>query len=238
VADGYSRTPRLTKGALIRLSEGIAGPLPQAIVFQYNPATLSRKLTPWQPPAEDAAAQQGGQTDPQAQPYNPEEVIDVAIEFDATDQLETADPRAVAVGVADRLAALEILLYPDTDSGGLMTDLVASLGGAASGAVPRSTVPVVLFAWGTGLVVPVRLTSYAVEEQAFSNRLYPVRAKVTVSMQVLTDLAFPDTGVNAQTGLSAEIARAAYRYTMAQRKALGAAGVGHAIEPLLNLLSL
>jgi hypothetical protein len=238
MADGYSRTPRLTKGALIRLSEGIAGPVPQAIVFQYNPATLARKLTPWQPPAEDAAAQQGGQTDPQAQPYNPEEVIDVAIEFDATDQLETDDPRAVAVGIADRLAALEVLLYPDTDSGGLMTDLVASLTGAASGAVPRSTVPVVLFAWGTGLVVPVRLTSYAVEEQAFSNRLYPIRAKVTVSMQVLTDLAFPDTGANAQTGLSAEIARAAYRYTMAQRKALGIAGVGHAIEPLLNLLSL
>lgn len=238
MADGYSRTPRLTKGALIRLTEGIAGPLPQAIVFQYNPETLSRKLTPWQPPAEDAAAQQGGQTDPQAQPYNPQEVIDVAIEFDATDQLETSDPRAVAVGVADRLAAMEILLYPDTDSGGLMTDLVASLTGAPTGAVPRSTVPVVLFAWGTGLVVPVRLTSYAVEEQAFSNRLYPIRAKVTVSMQVLTDLAFPDTGANAQTGLSAEIARAAYRYTMAQRKALGVAGVGHAIEPLLNLLSL
>lgn len=238
MAEGYSRAPRLTKGAFIQLSQGIAGPVPLVIAFQYNPEALSRKLTPWQPPAEDAAAQQGGQTDPQAQPYNPQEVIDLAIELDATDQLEEPDRHAVtvAVGVSDRLAALERLLYPDTDSGGLLTDVATSLAGAPIGAVPRTTVPVVLFAWGAGLVFPVRLTTYAVEEQAFSNRLYPIRAKVTVSLQVLTDLAFPESGANAQTGLSADVARAAYRYTITQRKALAAASVGSNLEAVLGLL--
>lgn len=240
MSDGYSRAPLLTKGAFIQLTAGIAGPVPNVIVFQYNPETLTRKLTPWQPPAQDAAAQQGGQADPQVQPYDPQETIDVAIEFDCTDQLEEPEkhPIAVASGVADRLSAMERLLYPVTEGDGLLGELAASLAGSASAQVVRTTVPVVLFAWGTGLVVPVRIINYSVEEQAFSPRLYPIRAKVTVSMQVLTDQAFPSTGENAQTSLAAEIARAAYRYTSAQRKALAVLNTGNNLEAILGLLPL
>jgi hypothetical protein len=238
MGDGYSRAPLLTKGAFIQLTAGIAGPVPNVIVFQYNPETLTRKLTPWQPPAQDAAAQQGGQSDPQVQPYDPQETIDVAIEFDCTDQLEEPEkhPVAVSFGVADRLSAMERLLYPVTEGDGLLGDLVSSLTGTASAQVVRNTVPVVLFAWGAGLVVPVRLVSYSVEEQAFSTRLYPIRAKVTVSMQVLTDQAFPSSGENAQTSLAADIARAAYRYTSAQRKSLSVLNAGNTLEAILGLL--
>lgn len=238
--DGYSRAPLLTKGAFIQLTEAIAGPVPNIIVFQYNPEMLSRKLTPWQPPAQDQAAQQGGQTDPQVQPFDPQETIDLAIEFDATDLLEDPErhPGALVYGVADRLAAFERLLYPVTDGDGLLGDLAAALTGSASAEVVRTTVPVVLFAWGPGLVVPVRIVTYSVEEQAFSTTLFPIRAKVTVSLQVLTDNAFPSTGANAQISLSADIARAAYRYTSTQRKALAVLNTGNTFDAILGLLPL
>jgi hypothetical protein len=34
---GYSRSPKLLKGALIKLDSGFLGPIPNVIVFQYNP---------------------------------------------------------------------------------------------------------------------------------------------------------------------------------------------------------
>jgi hypothetical protein len=239
VTDGYSRSPLLTKGAFIQLTEGIVGPVPNVIVFQYNPETLARKLTPWQPPAEDTNAEQGGQMDPQAQPYDPQETIDCALEFDATDQLEQPErhPGAVLFGVADRLAAMERLLYPTSEGDGLLGDLASVLSGSASAEVVRSIVPVVLFAWGAGLVVPVRLVSYAVEEQIFSPRLYPIRAKVAVSMQVLTDQAFPATE-GAQDARSVEVARAAYRYTANQRKRLSTLNATNTLDAILGLLPL
>jgi hypothetical protein len=240
MTDGYGRAPRLSKGAFIQLSEGIAGPVPNVIVFQYNPELLTRKLTPWQPPAQDAAAEAGGQTDPQIQPYDPEETVDLTLEFDCTDQLAEPDshPGAVQFGVADRLAAMERLLYPAADGDGLLGDVISSLTGGAAPAVQRTTVPVVLFAWGPGLIVPVRIATYGVEEQAFSTRLYPIRAKISVSMQVLTDNAFPAGGTGAQTSLAAEIARAAYRYTSGQRKVLSAMNAENTFEAILGLLPL
>lgn len=240
MSDGYSRAPLLVKGAFVQLTEQIAGPVPNIIVFQYNPAAMTRKLQPWTPPAQNQGEQQGGQTDPQVQPFDPQETIDLAIELDAADLLESPErhPGAVVYGVADRLAAFERLLFPASEGDGLLGDLASALSGSASAAVTRSTVPVVLFAWGPGLVVPVRVTAYSVEEQAFSNTLYPIRAKVTVSLQVLTDQAFPTTGANAQTSLSADIARAAYRFTSTQRKALAVLNTGNALDSILGLLPL
>ena len=46
---GYSRSPRLVRGALVQLAEDIIGIIPNIIPFQYNPETLSRTLTPWNP---------------------------------------------------------------------------------------------------------------------------------------------------------------------------------------------
>lgn len=238
MSEGYSRVPLLVRGAIVQLKEGVAGPVPNVVVFQYNPETLTRKLTPWQPPAQDAAAEQGGATDPQIQPYDPQETIDVAIEFDATDLLEDPDahPVAAAFGIADRLAALERLLYPETEGDGLLGEIADALSGTSSTVVVRQTIPIVLFVWGPGLVVPVRVTSFSIEEQAFSTKLYPIRAKVSLSMQVLTDQAFPASEDGTQSSLSAEIARAAYKFTSTQRKALAVANAVNNIEAILGLL--
>ena len=41
MANGYTRSPKLLKGALVKLSEEFLGPIPNIIVFQYNPKKIS-----------------------------------------------------------------------------------------------------------------------------------------------------------------------------------------------------
>jgi hypothetical protein len=48
----------------------------------------------------------------------------------------------------------------------------------------------VLFVWGAGRVVPVRLDSFSITEEAHDALLNPVRAKVDLSMQVLSSHDF------------------------------------------------
>ena len=234
--------PRLIKGAFVRLDETGIGAIPQVIVFQYNPETLSRKFKPFEKPAD----KDGKGPDPAAlaAPYDPDEEMDVVIEFDATDDLEHPEehPTAVLAGVADRIAAVEMLMYP-SDEVGLLTSAVTSLAGAlgiGGGAqIPQQRdSPVVLFVWGPGRVVPVKISSLSVDEQAFNTALYPIRAKVTVGIKVLTDDFF-DTRAKGRTGglTSAEtMAQAAYRYTLKQKKILAAANIANSVDSVLSML--
>jgi hypothetical protein len=234
----FPRSPKLIKGGLIQLSEGLIGPVPNIVSFQYNPEALTRKLEPWSPPEPSDEPEGEAQTDPQLQPYDPEETIELKLLFDVSDDWEEpADhPIAAEAGVAHRLAALERMLYPVEDDGGLLGDVVALVGGEAPGAVPRAIVPVTLLSFGPGLILPVRITSYSVEEQAWSPSLYPIRATVSLAVKVLTDRAFPEEGEGAHSGIAAEIARGAYRYTRVQRDLLAAAQMGEGLGNVLSLL--
>src|SRR5215471_17246911 len=107
---GYSRSPKLQKGALVQLAETLGVPLPNVIPFQYNPASVSRTLTPWNP--FDVSQNQRGALAPTVQPFDPQEKITIEIELDASDQLEDGNPITERVGVADRIAAIEKLLLP------------------------------------------------------------------------------------------------------------------------------
>src|SRR5262245_26514162 len=102
----FPNSPRLLKGAIIGLDPG--KPLASVIVFQYNPDTMTRRV--------DARSTGGGDHMDRSEAFRltgpPNETITVSIEIDATDQLELADPVAVASGVHPTLAALEMLLYP------------------------------------------------------------------------------------------------------------------------------
>src|SRR6266481_480311 len=120
---GYSRTPRLLKGAIIQFSAPLFVPVPNIIIFQYNPESLSRSLEIWKPPADEKAATDPKEQNQEAQPQDPEESFNVVLELDATDEMENPilHPQTIISGVADRIAALEILTYPpDTSSGGLL----------------------------------------------------------------------------------------------------------------------
>jgi hypothetical protein len=54
----------------------------------------------------------------------------------------------------------------------------------------------ILFTWGNTKVVPVRVTSITITEEAFDTKLNPLRARVELSMKVLTasDVSQNDLG--------------------------------------------
>ena len=240
MANGYSRSPRLLKGALVELSQPFLGPVPNAIAFQYNPETLTRKLSPWKAPGtvdededEKVAASAATAAPSNAQPYDPAESFTLSLVLDASDAMEEPDlhPVGARVGVAERIAALEMLLYPLGDS--LLGDAFAKLGGDAE-VVPRGSVPVVLFVWGPGRVLPVRLTSFNVEEQAFNPDLYPIRAVVKVGLRVLTSDSFqaPDK----ELGPAEKLAISAYDYTRKQKEVLARANLLNTAESAIGML--
>lgn len=247
-SSGYSRSPKLLKGALIQFSAPLLIPIPNIIIFQYNPESMSRGFTPWAPPAKDDQ----GNIDPKiaatlAQPYDPQETFSLALELDAADALEepSSHPVAVIAGVADRIAAMEMLLYPTNEStlGGLLSGSLSvsvsvgglSLSASASAIVPaqRKAVPIVLFFWGPGRIVPVRITSFSVDEQAFSPILYPLRAKVSIGLKVLDAATFKDD----DTAI-AKIAKACYTFTRAQKEALALANLANSVESIMGMLPL
>jgi hypothetical protein len=251
---GFSRSPKLLKGALVSFSGQLISAVPTVIAFQYNPEMLTRSLEVWGP---DAGTSPGDSQNPQssaavtqsrAQPQNPAETINLSLELDAADAMENPDsfPIESATGIADRIAALEMLLYPQAESliGGLLGSIGGALGGDTGDAlssaasalnksiVPRGTVPIVLFIWGANFIVPVRLISFSVEEQAFSPVLFPIRAKVTIGMKVLTPNDFstdPDT--------QESIAIAAYNFTLKQKQILAASNIANNIDSILSLLT-
>jgi hypothetical protein len=226
---GLKRSPKFQKGALVQLVKGLMGVVPNAIPFQYNPEKLSHTLTPWNPFEVDQT-QRGAQA-PTVQPFNPKESFNLTLEIDATDDLEDEKAVAKEVGVADRLAALKKLTLPTE---GLIGDLVASaraLVGKASKQAVRPTVPVVLFVRGPGRILPVRVTSFSVEETLFSPTLHPIQAAVTLGLEVLTPDVF-----KCQHDITADIAVAAYNFTKLQEDALAAAHIANNVDAIRGLL--
>ncbi len=170
----FPQSPRLIKGALVGVD--IANPLASVVVFQYNPATMTRRLE-----ARSASDDTDpGETTRLGGP--PKETITLSVEIDAADQLEKADPLAVSMGIYPTLSALEMMLYPKT----AMVALNSTLALAGSIEILPIEGPLVLFAWGVNRVLPVRLTSFSITEEAYDPALNPILAKVELSLQVLS----------------------------------------------------
>ncbi|HKE93600.1 MAG TPA: hypothetical protein VKB34_04775 [Povalibacter sp.] len=155
-------------------------------MFQYNPDTLTRTLT----------AQTTGGTPNSGEALRlkgpPQESITVNIEIDAADQLERADALATSLGVHPTLASLEMLLYPK--SALVIANEVLAAAGVIEVIPPEA--PLTLFIWGIKRVVPVRLTTFSITEEAFDTGLNPIRAKVSLGLRVLNyqDLGLPSVG--------------------------------------------
>lgn len=248
MSDGYSRSPKLLKGAIVQFTDALVIPIPNIIVFQYNPDSLSRTMSPFQPaapPAASGAPQQNAVPAPSstAQPYDPAESFTVSLFLDATDALEEPDSHPVAfiAGVADRMAALEMLLYPSNASsplGNLVGSIAGALGGASAASkfkpVGAPEVPVTLFIWGPGRIVPVRLTTFTVEEQNWNQLLYPTRAKVSVGMKVLTSTQIKAD--NPSSTSAKGIAAFCYDWTIGQKQVLALANLANSVESILGML--
>lgn len=170
---GFSRSPRLTKGAIVAFRPPL--PIPSVIVFQYNPETLSRTV-------EANSAEGEGGTATFRLAGAPKEKISVETVFDATDDLEKGDAMAEATGLAPRLAALETLVYPD-----LATTIANTvLMNVGTIEVLPSVSPFTIFIWGKNRILPVRIANLSITEEAYDPALNPIRAKVGMELQVLT----------------------------------------------------
>ena len=169
----FPGSPQVMKGAIIGLDP--FNPLASVVVFQYNPDTLTRTLT----------AQTTGGTPNSGEALRlkgpPQETITVNIEIDAADQLEKADTLATTMGVHPTLASLEMLLYPK--SALVIANEVLARAGVIEVIPPEA--PLTLFIWGIKRIVPVRLTTFSITEEAFDTGLNPIRAKVNLGLRVL-----------------------------------------------------
>jgi Contractile injection system tube protein len=185
----FPNSPKLLKGGLIVLApDGTRAR--RVISLQYNPDSLSRSYQ-----VQGVGGEGGGE---RAQPFRLKgaaiESIKLDAEIDATDPLEFPDrnPAAAEVGIAPQIAVLETLVNPTTAE--LLAVDADARGGTLEILPPES--PLVLFVWSRSRVAPVRITDFSVTEEAFDPNLNPIRAKVSISLRVLTvdDLGYSHRG--------------------------------------------
>ncbi|MEZ6242090.1 MAG: hypothetical protein R3B57_03515 [Phycisphaerales bacterium] len=198
----FPNSPNLLKGALIAFPSQTAVVPTSVILFQYNPQQVSRSLAQ----RTEAGAEQSkstAQDDAQKTLGPPEESYFLSILLDATDYLESPEQHAIvaAMGLHPVLAALEMLLYPSTTQV-LLTTALSALGVAE---LSPQELPLVMLVFGGERVVPVRLESISVTEEAFDPLLNPIRARVDLSMKVLTYLEQPQGSVGRAAYLTYQV---------------------------------
>ncbi len=192
-------TPRLLKGSLVVYESQTPGPPPKVIVFQYNPEQVRRTL-------EKRALESKGAT---AQPSKedllraagpPAESIQLQIALDAADQLENPKQNRTTVdhGLYPVLSVLEMLLYPST----AMVHDIEGQAGRGQVQLSPADLPLVLLVWGKSRVVPVALTNFSITEEEFDVKLNPIRARIDLSMKVLTYLELKKDTVGYDSYLS------------------------------------
>jgi hypothetical protein len=182
----FPNSVRLPKGALVALDPS-SNVMVSAIAFQYNPETLSRTL---QVQAMDGAG--GDRTEALRLQGAPVETIKLDVEIDATDELEQADATAVELGIYPQLSALETLIYPNSIQVGKNME---QAGQGTLEIIPMEA-PLTLLVWGKKRVLPVRLVDFSITEEAYDVNLNPIRAKVSLSLRVLSynDLPWKQRG--------------------------------------------
>ena len=163
---------KLVKAGFVVLD--VTGAILKIIAFQYNPETLVRRLegaaTSALTSAPAISTTLPGETVPIGVPGPlallpipaPHETVNFTISLDAADKLQVGDAVTQQNGICPALAALELLLYPQPNS---------------------------LTVWvsGSKRVQPVRITQMQITEQMFDPALNPIRAEVSVALQVLKD---------------------------------------------------
>ena len=177
-------SPKIRKGGIVLLDPNSAA-VRKIIPLQYNPETVSRTL-------QAQRLSEASQADALRLTGPPQETYKVDIELDATDLLEMEDRQTLEMGLQPALTILEQIVYPESTR--LLSNNSLSMLGTLE-IVPMEG-PLVLFVWSKNRVVPVQITDFSITEEAFDVNLNPIRAKIGLSMRVLTvrDLGFEHKG--------------------------------------------
>jgi hypothetical protein len=230
------------KGALVEfMPTFLPIPVPNVIVFQYNPETMTHTWTQPEP-----ASTTGTETsNPMAVKGMPDEAFSFTIAMDASDEIADGSAPTAALarasGIYSRLAALEMLLYPTTGKSGLIGAVTAAVASAfddtGSGpvrTVPQSVMPVTLFVWGPGRIVPVRLTELTITEKLYDSMLNPTHAEAQLALRVLTPAEI--VAASSDDDVLAGLANVAYTYTLTLRQALAVANLANAAESVIGMI--
>jgi hypothetical protein len=202
----FPGSPNTLKGGFI-LMDADGKAVLRTVVFQYNPDTLSRTLTP-----RGAKSESGDRLEALRLIGPPTETIKLEIEFDATDRLEypNDNPETVQNGIAPELSDLETIISPATD------DLIAANRLAQGGTLEILPLPspLLLLVLGTNRTLPVRITEFSVVEESFDTRLNPIRARVSLGLRVMS---IDDLTIGSK-GAELFMAAAKRREKLSQRK--------------------
>jgi hypothetical protein len=200
----------------------------------WTPATTN--------PATSTPGAAGAATNPLAITGDPQETFSFTLAMDANDMIADGDAvetnLAKVSGIYTRLASLEMLLFPTAPpGGGLVGSVTAALGilGAQAGPtrqVPEAQLPTVLFVWGPGRIVPVRVAALSITEKLYdSDLLNPTHAEAQIALRTLTaqELPFVD-------GPLGKVATMASSYSQKLRQALALANLANAAESIIGML--
>lgn len=221
------------RGVLVEYGANILGPIPNIVIFQFNPENMTRTITIPPPPAS-ASARPRVETHAAAAP--PSERFEIRAHFSAADDLGaggavSAIPRLFGVG--PQIAALEKMVYPQSTPGGLIGAAIDAIGAALSGPgstpptqpVPRVPLPRILFIWGPSRVLPVTITSMSISEQKYDLLLNPVQAEVKIGMQVSSQAPTDDA-----------VGEGAYKYTQMIKDTQATLNLAKVIEFAVDII--
>ena len=156
------------------------------IPFRFNPETLNRQLSLEQGQGGGNQSGASGQStsnanEEQGSDANTgtlQESISVLIRLDLAERQQGGSNMPLELGIAPEIAAIEDLMYSAESSSEQASD-------GTEPVQARARRPTVLFIWGEKRVMPVQITGMTINETLFNSRLYPIRAEIEVSLQVL-----------------------------------------------------
>ena len=221
----------LLRGALIEYGLDLIGPIPNVVIFQFNPESLNRTfLLPQRPTgANDREQSQAGDT--------VSEKISLTAHFSALDMLGEDKVLAKTFGIGPQLSALEKMVMPPPADGGLLGAALDAIGdalGLGGGAepptqpIPRQQFPRTLFIWGLTRVQPVRIAAMSIAEVEYDNLLNPIRAEVEMEIHVLPiDPCSDDV-----------LAAGASKYTQLAKDVQAVANLANTAEQIVELIPL
>lgn len=221
----------LLRGALIEYGMDLIGPIPNVVIFQFNPEALNRTfMLPQRPSgANDREQSQAGD--------GVTEKIGLTAHFSALDMLGEDKILAKAFGIGPQLASLEKMVVPPPEGGGLLGAALDAIGdalGLGGGAdpptqpIPRQSFPRTLFIWGLTRVQPVKISSLRISEVEYDNLLNPIRAEVEMEIEVLPiDPCSDDI-----------LASGAAKYTQLAKDVQAVANLANTAEQIVELIPL
>lgn len=216
----------LLRGALIEYGSGLIGPIPNVVIFQFNPESLNRTLQVPQRPSGASAREST-----QAGEKTVEKIV-LKAQFSAADMLGDNKVLARLFGIGPQLAALEKMVLPSSKLAGLIGAAVDAIKGAVAPPgdptqpIPREKFPKILFIWGLTRVLPVTIESMSINEMEFDQILNPIRADVDIGLAVHP----PDPGSDDV------VAQGALTYTNLATEAKAMANLVNTAEQIVELI--